>query len=161
MCFLMICQPITSDGIRLGYCCCICSASFYCFIRPAHWLSFTQRLQLLGANSLALRKSRTLSPEALLQLTSDSCMVLSRECKTNSQKKFQTVMSFEYLSSSASLCHGASHSALWIPLDLVLEDSMDGYQVSATSSIETISGEIENSYQNLTEIVDFVFSNLI
>ncbi|XP_027364485.1 mediator of RNA polymerase II transcription subunit 33A isoform X3 [Abrus precatorius] len=110
---------------------------------PAHWLSFFQRLELLGSNSLALRKSRTLSPESLLQLTSDSCMVLSREYKTNSQQKFQTVMSFEYLSSSASLCHGASHSALWIPLDLVLEDAMDGYQVSATSAIEIISGLIK------------------
>lgn len=122
------------------------SSRILCLARqnlPAHWLSFNQRLQLLGANSLALRKSRTLSPEALLQLTSDSCMVLSRECKTNSQQKFQTVMSFEYLSSSASLCHGASHSALWIPLDLVLEDAMDGYQVSATSAIETISGLIK------------------
>lgn len=139
----------------------IWSASFFCFIRPVHWLSFIQRLQLLGDHSLALRKSRTLSPEALLQLTSDSCMVLSRECKTNSQQKFQTVMSFEYLSSLASLCHGASHSALWIPLDLVLEDAMDGYQVSATSAIETISGKTENSYWNLIEIVDFLFSALL
>ncbi|XP_061347875.1 mediator of RNA polymerase II transcription subunit 33A [Gastrolobium bilobum] len=109
---------------------------------PAHWLSFVQGLQLLGTNSLALRKSR-ISPEALLQLTSDTCMVLSRECKTSSQQKFHKVMAFEYLSSSASLCHGSSHSALWIPLDLVLEDAMDGYQVSATSAIETISGLIK------------------
>jgi len=138
-----------------------CLTYIFCFIRPAHWLCFTQRLQLLAANSLALRKSRTLSPEALLQLSSDSCMVLSREYKTNSQQKFQTVMSFEYLSSSASLCHGASHSALWIPLDLVLEDSMDGYQVSATSAVETISGKTENNYWNLTEIVDITFSSLI
>ncbi|XP_004486114.1 mediator of RNA polymerase II transcription subunit 33A isoform X2 [Cicer arietinum] len=110
---------------------------------PAHWLSFVQRLQLLGANSLALRKSKTLSPEALLHLTSDTCMVLSQESKTNSQQKFHKVMAFEYLSSSASLCHGASHSALWIPLDLVLEDAMDGYQVSATSAVEEISGLIK------------------
>ncbi|KAI4345554.1 hypothetical protein L6164_012665 [Bauhinia variegata] len=110
---------------------------------PAHWLSFTQRLQLLGSNSLALRNSRTLSPEAFLQLTSDTYTVLSRECKTSSQQKFHAVMAFEYLSSSASLCHGASHSALWIPLDLVLEDAMDGYQVSATSAVETISGLIK------------------
>lgn len=66
-------------------------------------------------------------------------------------------MAFEYLSSSASLCHGASHSALWIPLDLMLEDAMDGYQVSATSSIEIISGKTENSNWNLTEMVDIVF----
>lgn len=84
-------------------------------------------------------------------------MALPRECKTNSQQKFQSVMAFEYLSSSASLCHGASHSALWIPLDLMLEDAMDGYQVSATSSIEIISGKTENSNWNLTEMVDIVF----
>ncbi|KAE9594647.1 hypothetical protein Lalb_Chr18g0056021 [Lupinus albus] len=110
---------------------------------PAHWLSFLQRLQLLGTNSLTLRKARDLSPEALLQLTSDTSMALSRECKTSSQQKFRTVMDFEYLSSSASLCHGASHSSLWVPLDLVLEDAMDGYEVSATSAIEIISGLIK------------------
>ncbi|KAI4317736.1 hypothetical protein L6164_025583 [Bauhinia variegata] len=110
---------------------------------PAHWLRFIQQLQLLGANSLALRNSRTLSPEALLRLTSNTHIVLSRECKTSSQQKFHAVMSFEYLSSSASLCHGASHSALWIPLDLVLEDAMDGYQLSATSAIEIISGLVK------------------
>ncbi|OIV91936.1 hypothetical protein TanjilG_25417 [Lupinus angustifolius] len=110
---------------------------------PAHWLSLVQRVQLLGENSLILRNSRVLSPEALLQLTSDTSMALSRECKTSSQHKFHTVMDFEYLSSSASLCHGASHSALWIPLDLVLEDAMDGYEVSATSAIEIIGGLIK------------------
>ncbi|RYR31055.1 hypothetical protein Ahy_B01g055835 isoform B [Arachis hypogaea] len=111
-----------------------------CRTKPAHWFSFVQRLQLLAANSSALRNSGTLSPEAFLQLTSDKYMVLTRECKTSSQQKFHAVMGFEYLSSSASLCHGASHSAIWIPLDLVLEDAMDGYQVSTTSGIEIISG---------------------
>ncbi|QHO37242.1 hypothetical protein HN51_003718 [Arachis hypogaea] len=110
---------------------------------PAHWLTFVQRLQLLASNSLILRKSRTLIPEALLQLTSDTRIFLPRECRTSSQQKFHVVMNFEYLSSSASLCHGASHSALWIPLDLVLEDAMDGYQVSATSAIEVIGGLIK------------------
>lgn len=76
-----------------------------------------------------------------MHLVSDTCMVLSQECKTTSQKKFRKVMDFEYLSSSASLCDGATHSALWIPLDLVLEDTMDGYQVSATSAVEEISGK--------------------
>ncbi|MED6132380.1 hypothetical protein PIB30_018403 [Stylosanthes scabra] len=107
---------------------------------PAHWFSFVQRLQVLATNSSALRNSGTLSPEALLQLVSDKHMVLTRGCKTSSQKKFHAVMGFEYLSSSASLCPGASHSALWIPFDLVLEDAMDGYQVSTTSGVEIISG---------------------
>ncbi|XP_054785728.1 mediator of RNA polymerase II transcription subunit 33A-like isoform X2 [Prosopis cineraria] len=105
---------------------------------PKHWRSFVQRLKLLAAHSLVLRNSRTRSPETLLKLTSDACIILSRECKTSSQQKFHKVTAFECLSSSASICHGSTHSALWIPLDLVLEDAMDGYQVSATSAIEIV-----------------------
>lgn len=82
-----------------------------------------------------------MSPESLLQLTSDTRIVLSRESKTSSLQKFHAVMAFGSLASSAGLCHGASRSALWLPLDLVLEDAMDGYQVEATSLIERITGE--------------------
>lgn len=50
-------------------------------------------------------------------------------------------MAFGSLSSSAGLCQGASRSALWLPLDLLLEDAMDGYQVNATCGIEIITGK--------------------
>lgn len=43
------------------------------------------------------------------------------------------------------LGHGASRSAPWLPLDLVLEDVMDGYQVNATSAIEILTGK-DRSY---------------
>lgn len=113
-----------------------------CYIvRPSHWLDFIQRLQLLQANSSALRNSKTLTPESLQQLTSDARIVLSRECKTSSLQKFHAVMAFGSLSSSAGLCQGASRSALWLPLDLLLEDAMDGYQVNATCGIEIITGK--------------------
>jgi hypothetical protein len=96
---------------------------------------------LLEANSSALRNSKALTPEALQQLTSDTGIVLSRECKTSSLQKFHAVMAFGSLSSSSSLCQGASCSALWLPLDLLLEDFMDGYQIDATSAIEIITGK--------------------
>ncbi|GLT81473.1 hypothetical protein SLA2020_528570 [Shorea laevis] len=105
---------------------------------PTHWLVFIQRLQLLGPNSSTLKNSKTLTPEALLQLTSDTHIVLSQECKTSSFQKFHAVMA-----SSAGLCHGASRSALWLPLDLALEDAMDGYQVNTISAIEIISGLVK------------------
>ncbi|KAF4378835.1 hypothetical protein G4B88_008305 [Cannabis sativa] len=110
---------------------------------PTHWENFRRRIQLLGENSSALRNSKTLSPEALMQLVSDSRIVLSRECKTSSLHKFHAVMAFGSMSSSAGLCYGASRSALWLPLDLVLEDAMDGYQVEATSAVERITGLIK------------------
>ncbi|GLU08810.1 hypothetical protein SLE2022_256980 [Rubroshorea leprosula] len=110
---------------------------------PTHWLVFIQRLQLLGPNSSTLKNSQTLTPEALLQLTSDTRIVLSQECKTSSFQKFHAVMAFGSLASSAGLCHGASRSALWLPLDLALEDAMDGYQVNTISAIEIISGLVK------------------
>jgi len=114
----------------------------YCFFSPTHWIRFFQRLQLLGTNSSALRNSKILTAEDLLQLTtgSGSNIVLSRESKTSSLQKFHSVMAFGSLVSSSGLCQGASHSALWLPLDLALEDAMDGYQVNATSAIEIITG---------------------
>ncbi|KAH7522398.1 hypothetical protein FEM48_Zijuj07G0134100 [Ziziphus jujuba var. spinosa] len=108
---------------------------------PTHWISFIQQVQLLESNSLALRNSKTLTPEALLKLTIDNGTVLSRE--TSSLQKFLAVLTFGSLASSAGLCHGASRSALWLPLDLVLEDAMDGYQVDAISAIERITGLIK------------------
>lgn len=112
---------------------------------PTHWISFIQRLQLLGTNSSALRNSKILTAEDLLQLTTDSGgnMVLSRESKTRSLQKFHSVMASGSLVSSSGLYQGASQSALWLPLDLALEDAMDGYQVNATSAIEIITGSIK------------------
>ncbi|TYJ45132.1 hypothetical protein E1A91_A02G035100v1 [Gossypium mustelinum] len=106
----------------------------------SHWVSFIQSLELLGANSAALKNSKVLPSEALLELTSDSRIFLSRECKTSSRQKFHAVMAFGSLASSVSLCPGASRSDLWLPLDMVLEDAMDGYLVNTTSAVEIITG---------------------
>lgn len=96
-------------------------------------------MQLLAANSSALRNSKHISPDSLLQLTSDKRKVLTRECKTSSQKQFHAVIAGS-LVSSAGQCHGTSQSALWLPFDLFLEDSMDGSQVTATGAVEILTG---------------------
>lgn len=74
-----------------------------------------------------------------MQLTSDTRHVLSREGKTNSQQHFHAVIAKSPIS-SAGQCHGTVRSALWLPIDLYLEDTMDGSQVRATSSAETLAG---------------------
>ncbi|XP_057461528.1 mediator of RNA polymerase II transcription subunit 33A-like [Actinidia eriantha] len=106
----------------------------------SHWACFIQHLQLLTEHSSALRSSKDITPEALLQLTSDTREVLSRKCKTSSQKQFHAVMSSGSLASSAGQCHGTSRSSLWLPFDLFLEDTMDGSQVTATSAVEVLTG---------------------
>jgi hypothetical protein len=110
---------------------------------PTHWGRFIQCLRILAANSLALRTSNKVTPECILQLTSDTRRLLSRECKTSSLQQFHAVMASGSLISSAGQCHGASHSALWLPIDLFLEDIMDGSQVTATSAAETLTGLVK------------------
>ncbi|XP_031400886.1 mediator of RNA polymerase II transcription subunit 33B-like isoform X2 [Punica granatum] len=110
---------------------------------PIHWGGFLQRLRILAANSAALRNLKHMSPEAFLQLTSDKRNVLTREGKTVSQQEFHAVLASGSLISSAGQSYGASQSALWLPIDLFLEDAMDGSQVAATSSVETLTGLVK------------------
>ncbi|XP_024981097.1 mediator of RNA polymerase II transcription subunit 33A-like [Cynara cardunculus var. scolymus] len=117
---------------------------------PVHWGSFIQHLRLLVANSTALRNSKDITPEALLQLTSDSRVLLSRECKTISLQQFHAVMACGSLISSAGQSHGASRSATWLPIDLFLEDTMDGYVVATTSAAETLTGLLK-AHQAITQ----------
>ncbi|KAE9455334.1 hypothetical protein C3L33_12769, partial [Rhododendron williamsianum] len=106
---------------------------------PSHWGGFVQRIQLLVENSSAVRSSKVTNAETLLKLASDTSKLLSHKCKTISPLDFHEVMASGSLASSAGLCHGSSRSALWLPLDLVLEDAMDGSQVNATCAVEIIT----------------------
>ncbi|CAI9285367.1 unnamed protein product [Lactuca saligna] len=101
---------------------------------PTHWRSFIQDIEVLVVNSSSLRNSKVITPEILLQLISDDRKVVSEENKSSYLQEIHTVMS-----SSAGLSHKISGSSLWIPLDLVLEDAMDGSQVDTTSSIEIVT----------------------
>lgn len=81
-----------------------------------------------------------ITPEGLLQLTSDSRRLLTRECKTISQQEFHAVLSSGSLVSSACQSHGVSSSAFWLPIDLYLEDAMDGSEVAEISAVESLTG---------------------
>jgi len=52
------------------------------------------------------------------------------------------VISAGSLMSFAAQSYGDSWSALWLPIDLILEDALDGGQVAAFSAIEIITGII-------------------
>ncbi|XVF32630.1 hypothetical protein REPUB_Repub17cG0098800 [Reevesia pubescens] len=110
---------------------------------PSHWGAFVQQLRFLVAKSVALRNSKHVTPEALLQLTSDTCNALSRECKTISQQVFHAVISSGSLRSSSGQCHGTSPSEHWLPIDLFLEDAMDGAHVAATGALESLTGLVK------------------
>ncbi|KAI3803240.1 hypothetical protein L1987_31389 [Smallanthus sonchifolius] len=101
---------------------------------PQHWRSFIQDVEVLAVNSSALRNSKVMTPEILLQLISDDHKVVSEVKKENYLQEIHTIMS-----SSAGISHKFGGSSLWIPIDLVLEDAMDGSQVDTTSAIEIIT----------------------
>ncbi|PQQ16831.1 mediator of RNA polymerase II transcription subunit 33B [Prunus yedoensis var. nudiflora] len=110
---------------------------------PSHWGGFIQKIQVLAANSSVLRTLKHITPESLLQLTSDTRRLLTRECKIIARKEFHAVLSSGSLRSSASQSHGVSSSAFWLPIDLFLEDAMDGSEVAIISAVETLTGLVK------------------
>ncbi|KAL3647905.1 hypothetical protein CASFOL_008873 [Castilleja foliolosa] len=103
---------------------------------PMHSDCFIQHLRLLIAKSASLRNSKVISPEALLHLTSDTRQVLSRACKIS-------IIGTSPMPSAGN-CNGTFRSALWLPIDLYLEDTMDGSQVRSTSAAETLTGLVKS-----------------
>ncbi|KAL2459193.1 Mediator of RNA polymerase II transcription subunit 33A [Forsythia ovata] len=110
----------------------------------AHWGRFIQRMQLLVENSLALRNSKVMIREVFQQLISDSCKILSQHIQGSSPQELHAVEQSRPLGTSASLFLVASRSTLWLPLDMVLEDAMDGSQVNAASAVEIITGLVKS-----------------
>ena len=59
--------------------------------------------------------------------------------KHNLRNQFHPMVASNPLSSPNGRCLGGSYSALWIPIDMYLEDCLDG-SIAATNSIEILSG---------------------
>ncbi|KAA3475022.1 mediator of RNA polymerase II transcription subunit 33B-like isoform X1 [Gossypium australe] len=110
---------------------------------PSHWGTFIQQLRVLAVKSVALRNAKHITPVALLNLTSDMHKVVSRKCKTISQQEFNAVIGSGSLTTSSGQCHGTGPSAHWLPIDLFLEDAMDGSQVAATGAVESLTGLVK------------------
>ncbi|KAL9227872.1 hypothetical protein vseg_003513 [Gypsophila vaccaria] len=111
---------------------------------PSIWKSFVQRLQLLASKSTALRNSKNTTPEVFVRVASDAFELLPWESKTSMSQQFNAVMTPGSFVSSASHCPGASCSSLWIPLDLFLEDAMEGITVTPTCAIDTLTGLLKS-----------------
>ncbi|KAF8731892.1 hypothetical protein HU200_015837 [Digitaria exilis] len=106
----------------------------------SHWEAFTNRLHLLATNSSTLQNS-AISLEPFQQLILGDCNVYG-ERKHNMRKRFHPIVDSNPLSSPNGRCLGASYSALWIPIDMYLEDCLDG-SIAATNSIEILSGLVK------------------
>lgn len=95
---------------------------------------------MLAGNSSVLRSLKHVTPEILLELTSNTRKLLTREGKRISRHGFHAVLTANNMISSTFESHGAFSSSIWLPIDLFLEDAMDGSQVAATSAVETLTG---------------------
>lgn len=98
-------------------------------------------MQLLVENSSSLRNSKSITPDVLLQLISDTQKNKPQHFQASLLQEFHPVVQSRPLINYAGLCLGTSRSALWLPLDMLLEDAMDGSQVNATSAIEIITSK--------------------
>ncbi|KAF0933181.1 hypothetical protein E2562_016130 [Oryza meyeriana var. granulata] len=108
--------------------------------KQTQWAAFTNRLQLLITKSSTLQTS-TIALEAFQQLNLDVCNIF-REHKHWLRRKFHPIVASNPLSSPNGRCLGASYSALWIPIDMYLEDCLDA-SIAATNSIEILSGLVK------------------
>ena len=107
-----------------------------CF-RQSHWGAFTNRLHLLATNSSTLQNS-AISLEPFQHLIVGDGNAYG-ETKHNMRKRFHLTVASNPLSSPNGRCLGANYSSLWIPIDMYLEDCLDG-SIAATNSIEILSG---------------------
>ncbi|KAE9612788.1 hypothetical protein Lalb_Chr06g0176771 [Lupinus albus] len=115
---------------------------------PTHWETFVHRLQRLAANSLVLRSMKNVTPESLLSFTikSDGLKLLSSQWKTTHKLELNAVMAAGAGSqiSCALQTHDDSWSLLWLPIDLILEDAMNGDHVAETSAVELLTGLVKS-----------------
>ncbi|XP_078441460.1 mediator of RNA polymerase II transcription subunit 33A-like isoform X2 [Wolffia australiana] len=102
---------------------------------PSHWRIFTNRLQLFATSSMALRNA-SVSPDVFLNFT---LRIQGEFHGAAKRSQFEELQAFTSL---GGLSHGASHSSLWMPLDIYLEDSLD-FSVASTNAIEIISGLVK------------------
>lgn len=86
---------------------------------------------------------KQISPDTLLLLISNIHKVLSHDFKT-SKLGFNSVMAACSQISSPGHSYGDNCSLLWLPIDLILEDAMDGGQAVASSAVEVITGILVN-----------------
>ncbi|KAG4390582.1 hypothetical protein GLYMA_05G001600v4 [Glycine max] len=109
---------------------------------PAHWGPFLHQLQRLAANSTLLRSLKHVTPESLLPLDFNSptgIKLLCSEWKTTPTLELNAVMA----DSCAVQSRHDSWSLLWLPIDLILEDAMDGNHVAEASAVEALTGLVK------------------
>ncbi|RDX87669.1 Mediator of RNA polymerase II transcription subunit 33A, partial [Mucuna pruriens] len=111
--------------------------------RSSYWGSFIHQMQLLVSNSSVFRNLKHITAESLLLLTQNIHEIASREFKTKSKLETNVVIPAGSMMSFAGQSYGDSWSSLWLPIDLILEDALDGGQVAAFSAIEIITGLVK------------------
>nr|KYP42240.1 hypothetical protein KK1_036380 [Cajanus cajan] len=112
---------------------------------PAHWGPFVHQLQRLAGNSILLRNLKHVTPESLVPLNFNSTAgikLLSSEWKTTPKLELSAVMAAGADSCAVQSRHD-SWSLLWLPIDLILEDAMDGNHVAENSAVEVLTGLVK------------------
>ncbi|KAL5082157.1 hypothetical protein RYX36_010578 [Vicia faba] len=110
---------------------------------PLHWGSFNYQMQLLALNSSLLRNLKH-NANTLLSLMENIRVGVSHERNTKSKLESNVVVTPNGSQISfAGQSYGSSWSLLWLPIDLILEDALDGGQVAAFSAIEIITGLVK------------------
>ena len=108
------------------------------FCRPSYWGLFNHQMQLIASKTSILKNLKHITADTLFSLIENIHRVVS--CNTKSKLESNVVIPAGSQIAFGGQCEGSNWSSLWLPIDLILEDALDGGHVAALSAIEIITG---------------------
>ncbi|KAH9309641.1 hypothetical protein KI387_037552, partial [Taxus chinensis] len=101
------------------------------------WSGLCQRLQVLEAHSSS--PSLKIDGELFTQLTGCIQKSLSREYQPSQHQAIRALIGSGSRTSEFGHSYGVGRASTWLPFDLFMEDTMDGRQLPAKSTIEILA----------------------
>ncbi|KAK3018232.1 hypothetical protein RJ639_002766 [Escallonia herrerae] len=109
--------------------------------RPEKYDGLLQRMQLLEAHNLSHSNMASAS-QPLLKLSANIQRALVFECQSNKRQLIGMLTSIASRKPASCCASEAGRFACWVPLDIYMENAMDGKQFPVTSAVDILAETI-------------------
>lgn len=132
----------------------------FCFLRPEKFNGLLQRMLVLEASKLTPEKIMH-SKHILARLSVNIQKVLVPGCTLNKRSFLGRFTSSRSMAALPCSYSGSVISSCWAPLDIYMENIMDGRQLPITSTIDKLTGDhhefLHLSFKYIVVISTFLF----
>ncbi|KAK3021200.1 hypothetical protein RJ639_046619 [Escallonia herrerae] len=111
------------------------------FNMPEKYDGLLQRMQLLEAHNLSPSNMASAS-QPLLKLSANIQRALVSECQSNKRQLIGMLTSIASCKPVSCCASEAGRFACWVPLDIYMENAMDGKQFPVTSAVDILAETI-------------------